>query len=203
MSTTYAIYMRHATKATNTEYVWRTVHIQRYYSYGGHDEQRWEGRGGLLCLRLCGAGAYRAEYSAIRSRCEESPSQKEGSYQWISWIQWWYSVFCKKQDWPQERCDVMGLIETIIARGPGYDSQEELAYLHYVVASQSTNTMMNDRYHSTNATTVINMKRWQRRRTLRKRWPMMAKYDHLRQQQDHVKHERLTKTQQWADGYRE
>jgi len=35
----------------------------------------------------------------------------------------------------EEGCEVMGIIETIIARGPGYKSQEELTYLQYVTAS--------------------------------------------------------------------
>jgi len=46
------------------------------------------------------------------------------------------SVFRKKHDRPQERCEVMGLIEMIIAQGPGYESQEEeLAHLQNVVTS--------------------------------------------------------------------
>jgi len=54
--------------------------------------------------------------------------------------------------------------------------------------------------------TINTIKRWRRRRTLWKWWPTMAVrwdgYGGLWQWQDHVKHARLTKKHQWANGYR-
>ena len=95
----------------------------------------------------------------------------------------------------------MGLVEMIIARGPGYESQEEeLAHLRNVAISTEYIVLWR--------TIDIYGCLWliqQRRRTLWKQWPTMAvrwnEYDGLRLWQDHIKHGRLTKKHWWANGY--
>ena len=75
---------------------------------------------------------YIVQTAEIKSVRGTTVRNKEATYEYSGDI----SVFCKKHDWPQERCEVMGLVEMIIARGPGYKSQEEeLAHLRNVAIS--------------------------------------------------------------------